>query len=214
MSPIRRFVGLAVLPLICLGLARCGNEAGDDSDAHAPLGDVGTVEGTVAYVAALVSDAGAVVYVCDGASELALWFEGAIDSAGTVALVTPRGDSLDARLRDDGVTGTFVTADGERHAFAATVVDGDAGLYRALSDDASAAGIHAGWIVDRQGDERGALRRGETFEPAPALDRSGLRIDGLVVPIYRFETRFRPGAPSPVPIPYPILNGPETPSSR
>lgn len=182
-------------------LAGCG----EDADESPSTGYVGQMSDSDAYVAALVTDFGAVVYVCNGAEELALWFEGPVADPGEIELETPDGASLRASLSSGSVSGTVELANGDVHTFTAEPATGDAGLYRALSDEATSAEIHAGWVLRDDGTERGALRRRRTFEQAPAFDPSGLRVDGMVVPIYRFVVPAKPPAPPAplVPVPYP-----------
>lgn len=200
------FITVLAAILSCLALSACG----DETEPDASPGYVGSLDGTDAYVSALIGETGAVLYVCNGEEELALWFEGPIAEPGQIELATEEGDTVSATLVDGGVTGTVTLASGIEHGFRAETVGGNAGLYRALSDEATEAGIHAGWVVGDDGSERGAFRRGRTFAAAPPLDRTELRIDGMVIPIFRME--LTPAAPSPIPIPYPNTGGSSGPT--
>ncbi len=113
---------------------------------------------------------------------------------------------------DDRVDGTITLADGTRHDFSADPVGDGAGLFRVTGDEAAAAEVTAGWIVDADGEQRGSLRVRGTRRPAPALPSDGLVVDGRRLPVSVFT--ITPAAPSPVPVPYPNIAKAETTTTQ
>ncbi|RMH66983.1 MAG: hypothetical protein D6683_18215, partial [Actinomyces sp.] len=143
---------------------------------------VGTVDGTDALVAVVVdADGGAVVYVCDGESGIADWFDTdhlAVAGEPASELEAGSGARLDAAVGDGTVTGTFVDADGVEHTFSAATATGDAGVYMPAPSVDGDEG-RTGWIVAEDGTVRGAIRRGNRVSPAPTFGptvRLGRRI--------------------------------------
>src|SRR3954452_17953439 len=129
-----------------------------------------------AYLAVLVDHHSAAAYLCDDGT-VAKWFPHRRITLGAISL---RARDHRARLtarttRTDGLTGR-VRLHGRRYAFTARRAHGPAGLYRAAARTSDGF-FEAGWIVQDDGSQRGAVN---TFidnnvdlavpSPAPRLD--------------------------------------------
>lgn len=173
---------IRTLALVCVSavlVASCGDADNDGTDES--LGFVGTVEGTDAFVSLLVVSGStgldqALVYVCDGDAELAEWFEGPIDDPTSLALTNDAGASVTFELVDGAFRGEFTDTAGATHGFATVEATGGAGLYEVDDEVATADGVWAAWVVDNDSSERGAFRRGGTFEPTPRLSSVSYRL--------------------------------------
>lgn len=176
--------GLVLGPVL---LAGCGDATSGGSSA--PSGDVlgsgatssevdagyvGIVEGTDAFIGLVVSGSNVVVYACDGESQIAEYLWGPMAEPGVIGLDSATGARVDAQLVGDTFVGTLVLPGGAEHEFTTERASGDAGMYVVVGEQAVAADVSAGWIVDNQGAQRGALRRGRTFQAAPRFERTGL----------------------------------------
>jgi hypothetical protein len=186
---------LAIALLLPLALAACsssGSSTGassEDDDAEYP-GYVGTVEGTNAFVGIIATDneAGdneAVVYVCDGDDEIREWFSGAIDDPASITMVNEGGGSVDAVWSDnDGGSwsGEVTLNDGSTHAFTTELAEGNEGgpgIYEVYGDEPEAEEVWAVWVIDNDGNERGAaLRRGKSLSPTPTFQRGSVSFGG------------------------------------
>lgn len=192
---------------IFLPLALCG--CGQDiAPAPEPVeGYVGGVDETDAFIAIVTGERDAMAYVCDGDNEIFEWFDGPHDGPADLALDNAQGGSLSASRVGDAVLGEVTLADGTTHSFTAEAASGEAGLYRVLGEEAQAAELQAGWIVDNDGSQRGALRRRRVFEPAPRLPDSGLKLGGVTYPVFKIEIELMPPSPpaGPIPVPYPNI---------
>lgn len=172
----RRSAGAVVGLLAVLLLSACGNEtAGAGGPASEPdSGYVGTVDGTDAFIALVVSGSNAAVYACDGDHQIAEYFWGPTEDGTAVALDSLAGGAVDADPVDGAFTGTITFADGDEHAFTTEAAVGDAGMYLVVGEQAVAAEVSAGWILDNDGAERGALRRKRSFHATPRFSPGGL----------------------------------------
>jgi hypothetical protein len=168
--------------------AGCGSS--DDTSTTAPdaesLGFVGTVEGTDAFVSVVVADddAGAdeaVVYVCDGEAELREWFSGPVDDPTGFELTNDAGAVVTVELVDGVFRGDFTDATGSVHGFDTVEATGAAGLYEVDDEDATAEGVWAAWIVDNDGNERGAFLRSGTFQATPRLSATTFEVSRFSV---------------------------------
>jgi len=157
-------------------LQACGdsgtNSVGDNPEA----GFVGSVEGTDAFIAIVPGDNSVAAYVCNGDEEIADYFWGTVDTSDSFELSSQSGARLEAKLVDGVFTGSF-TSEGASHAFSAPRGSGGAGLFVVVGENAIEAGVSAGWIIDNEGNQRGALLRRDRFQPTPTFDRNGLRLN-------------------------------------
>lgn len=108
---------------------------------------LGSVDGTNAYIAVVVSGDKAVAFVCDGATTWA-WPAGSFDNS-RLALADPNGTTVDAQLEGSTVTGT-VQINGTDHAFTAAPAQTNEGVYRTALDE-NGQTFTVGWIVREEG---------------------------------------------------------------
>lgn len=114
--------------------------------AQLPGTFVGAADGAD-YVAVVVADGEAAVYVCDGASSD--WFGGPVRD-GRIALRSPRGTVVEAAVGDGDVRGTVRRARGEEQAFTARPpTTPGTGLF--AGPDGAVAGAVRRWIVLEDG---------------------------------------------------------------
>jgi hypothetical protein len=168
-------------------LSGCSGDAGDAGDA-APDGNngfVGTVEGTNAFIAVVVADAHIAAYVCDGDAQISEYFWGPADGATALRLKGANGALLQAAVTNQTVAGEVTLTDGSTHAFTATTAAGDAGLYYLVADDTVDPDLAGGWVLDNDGNQRGAVTRRSRFEPTPRLTDTGVRIAGTSFAVAR-----------------------------
>jgi hypothetical protein len=171
--------------------------------ARADRGFVGTVDGTNAFVALLSGGGEAVVYVCDGDTDIAEWFSGPADGT-EVDLTNDRGARVEANLTGTTYTGTVTLATGARHTFSAIPTASPGGLLRVTGDEARADGVIGGWIVASDGQQRGSLTVRGLARPARPVPGDSLDLDGKRYPVSVLLIPPRtPATPPGVPIPYP-----------
>lgn len=206
---------LAGLVTISALIGSCGTDderpAGpaERSDTVAPgtadPGWVGQVDGTNAFAAVVAGGGHVVAYVCDGEAGIAEWFSGDTGDAGSFALTSASGATLNGREGSDRITGDLDLGDGTSHRVVLERAAPGAGLYRVEDPAADRDGVRAGWIVDNDGDQRGSLRVGTISRSAPPLPGSTLTVSDVsyTVVVYAVPARPAPSAPGPIPIPYP-----------
>lgn len=151
----KRFLFLTLIDLFTiLLLAACGR----DQASASPSGSlVGIVEGTDAFIALVPQENnGLVAYICDGQT-ISVWFRGERNE-NAVDLTAANGAQLQANLENDAAAGTITLADGQSHAFTASLASGEAGLYRA-EEAFEGSDYVGGWIVLNDGTQRGAINR-------------------------------------------------------
>jgi len=118
----------------------------------------GTVAGTNAYVAVLVSGKDVRVYICDGNS-LSAWAVGKVAKDGTFAVGAANGIKFTGTISGTDASGTVTLADRSQHAFTAPLATSPAGLYERLpAKDASGQVVVAATVVLADGTQRGAAR--------------------------------------------------------
>jgi hypothetical protein len=141
-----------------------GGDGGDGTGADergTPAGSfVGTVVGSGAYVAVVVSaDGDALAHVTDGQYSVD-WLDGR--RRGRTAILTNEGGAiLEGRFDGNAVTGSFRRPREAALEFTARRGQTPAGLYRAVEDFADGRYV-GGWVVLADGTERGTVRRYET----------------------------------------------------
>jgi len=168
-------LGLVFLLLIGLLAVSCSTNSQTESgtaifELQGENGFVGTVNGTDAFIAVLISGEEAVVYVCNGDEEIQEWFKGEISDPADFRLTNDLGATVQAQFADNSITGEVTLSNGNTYSFAATPNVGEnTGIYRVFGEEAAQDGINAGWIVNSAGEERGALRIGVVFRKAPPI---------------------------------------------
>jgi hypothetical protein len=124
----------------------------------------------------------ALAYCCDG-DTLAEWFQGEVNSDGTLQLVSTRHAKLELQLGSRQITGKLTLPWGQAQAFKAAMVStqGHAGLYRAKK---MLGGIEylGGWIILPSGKQVGAVRCGRSVVGRPWLNPENpvVRVTGVV----------------------------------
>jgi hypothetical protein len=124
----------------------------------------------------------ALAYCCDG-DTLAEWFQGEVNSDGTLQLTSARHAKLEVQIGSRQITGKLTLPLGQAQAFKAAVVStqGNAGLYRAKK---MLGGLEylGGWIILPNGKQVGAVRCGRSVVSRPWLDPENpvVRVTGVV----------------------------------
>ncbi len=131
-------------------------------DVQGESGFVGTVTGTNAFIAVLVADDEAIVYVCNGDDEdISEWFTGAIVDPTNFSLTNSDGAQISGKFDGSSFTGIVTFTNARTHSFTATPNSGSetkVGVFQVHGDMAIQDEVEAGWIVNAAGEERGSLR--------------------------------------------------------
>lgn len=113
---------------------------------------VGNVEGSYAFIAFVIRDGFAVVYLCDSV-QVSQWLSGEIVN-GTLDVTAEDGTRVAATIFDDHIGGTVTLttdddgSEAQPHAFTAVpAAPGETGLARYVWEDGSVSG----WIVNEEG---------------------------------------------------------------
>jgi hypothetical protein len=109
-----------------------------------------------------------IVYLCDGA-DVSTWLFG--DATGGSAVLESPDARVEVLLGHDGVAGVIERAGAAPQRFAADLVTGDAGLFRAV-ETIDGSDYVGGWIVLDDGRQRGAITLGGVVVENPTLDPS------------------------------------------
>jgi hypothetical protein len=124
----------------------------------------------------------ALAYCCDGDS-LAEWFQGEVNTDGTLQLISARHARLEVHIGSRQITGKLTLPLGQAQAFKAAMVStqGHAGLYRAKKMLGSLEYL-GGWIILPNGKQVGAVRCGRSVVSRPWLDPENpvVRVTGVV----------------------------------
>jgi hypothetical protein len=188
----RKVLAVAVFGSL-LSVAGCGSsddtsskDTSGDGSGDESLGFVGTVDDTDAFVSVLVADSDtgddeAIVYICDGEAELREWFRGDVDDPTVFELTNDAGAAVTVEFVDGVFSGEFTDVSGSIHGFDTVKATGDAGLYEVDDEDATAQEVWAAWVVDNDGNERGAFLRSGVFEPTPRLSSTSFRLSRFSV---------------------------------
>ena len=126
-------------------------------DIQGENGFAGTVNGTDAFIALLIAGDEAIVYVCNGDEEISEWFRGAISDPTEISLTNSKGVHISAKFKGNSFEGDVMLGSDSTHLFTATPNSvEDAGIYRVYGDQATQDEVEAGWILNSEGDDRGA----------------------------------------------------------
>jgi len=130
---------------------------------------VGALNGSAAFIALVIQNGVAVVYICDG-DQISEWFGGSV-SNNQLDFTSAKGTHLTASAAADSVSGTLSLAGGQPLAFVAqTAVEGQTGLFRFKGDQDNVT-YTTGWIVTQTG------ARGETNSANGAQNGLVINID-------------------------------------
>jgi hypothetical protein len=141
-----------------------------------PVGYVGTVPGTHAFVSVVTQGSHVSAYVCDS-KRIAQWFKGSLkagnatltSSAGYVLRVTIGNGQASGSLRLPGAGGTV-------HSFNSLRATKPAGLYRGTTTVAGKRYV-GGWIILSDGRQRGEVIAGASDVASPILNPSDPTVD-------------------------------------
>ena len=119
---------------------------------------VGKVADTQAFIALGLTDTKVVGFVCDGTkNDISFWHWFSGDAVNnSIELTTSDGESLDAQIAEDTVTGTVTLHDNKPHAFTADLATAPAGLYR-VEFTLDGVDYIGGWIVLGDKEVRGGV---------------------------------------------------------
>ena len=172
----------AIIVMAAILIVSCSKDNPAESeksvyDIQGDTGFIGTVEGTNAFVAILVFPTETVAYVCNGDEHILERFWKVINDPHVFEMTNSDGAQLSAQFNGDSFQGEVTLQNGSTHSFkAVTSEETDIGLYLVEDDQAEADGVEAGWIVNANGDIRGALRINAIFQTTPSLSTISLSI--------------------------------------
>jgi hypothetical protein len=167
MRCIQRTLAAALLALLIAVTGSAAASAQAHTAGHA--GYVGTVRGTSAFVAVVERGSRLTAYVCNS-RKIAQWFKGTV-SAGRSKLTSRGGYVLQIRFGHDQATGSlrFPGTAGAVHHFTAVRDTRPAGLWRG-SKTVDGKHFVGGWIILRDGRQRGEIVSGSTNVGSPTLN--------------------------------------------
>lgn len=183
--------------IITIGLVvllSCDNSNNQQSvlEIQNEAGFVGTVDETGAFIAMLIANDEAIVYVCNGDEEIAEWFRGSIDDTEDFKLTNIAGAMVQAEFSGKSFSGVITLRNGLSRSFKASSNTGTlTGVFRVHGEVATEAGVEAGWILNSQGDERGAFKISGRFSSTPQMPKFINITDGTSNTIAFGEKRFR-----------------------
>jgi hypothetical protein len=157
-------------------------------------GFVGKVDGTNAFISLLVGSHEGVVYVCNGDEEIAEWFREDITDQKNINLANSAGAQIAAQFKGESFEGNVTLSNDNTYSFSAVPITTESGgIYRVHGEEAERDEIKAGWILDSDGDERGSLRIGTTFQTNNTLIKTVLNsstktatFSGTSYPVWRY----------------------------
>ena len=174
-------------------------------DIQGENGFVGTVDGTDAFIALLIADNEAIVYVCNGEEEISEWFNGNISNPRNISLTNSSGAKVDGKFSGSTFTGTVILSNSNNYSFSASPNTGSlTGIFRVYGELAEQEGIDAGWILNST-DERGSFRWNAVFQTTPKKPKLKPVSDGtsntisfknMSFPIRRFSFIYHPDSVS------------------
>lgn len=168
------FLTVIILLIITLFVfPGCEKEETEDTffDIQGENGFVGKVDGTTLFIALLVAENEAIVYVCNGDELISEWFMEAIDNPTDIRLTNSEGAKISAKFEGRAFSGQ-VTLRNSTYPYLFTAGPNtaeDAGIYRVSGQEAIDDEIGAGWILNSDGEERGTLKIKSVFQKIPAL---------------------------------------------
>ena len=161
------FVRIVLLSL--LGLVSLPAVSQYASDSYVSDVDfVGQIPNSDIFVAIVTSGSKTLAYVCDGI-EIAEWFSGSKAEYGWLELTSKKGWKLKVNMGASSAVGSLTIKNNQPISFTTTLAKGRAGLYRAekILGETKYVG---GWIVNSNGEQRGAVVGGGTFQTVQNID--------------------------------------------
>ena len=207
---IMNLVRLAVPMFMILMVVACKEDAVEPEDSlfniQGENGFVGTVDGTDAFIALLVADEEAIVYVCNGEEEISEWFIGNINNPNNFSLTNNDGANVAGKFEGSTFTGSVILSNSNIHSFSASPNSGNlTGIFRVYGELAAQEGIDAGWILNATDEERGSFRWNALFQTTPKKPKLKPVSDGtsntisfknMSFPIRRFSFIYHPDSVS------------------
>ena len=143
----------------------------DFFDVQGPNGFVGKIAGTNAFVAILVRENESIAYACNGDEEIYEWFSGPTTDPADINLTNAAGAQISVKFAANAFEGQVTLSNDKTFTLTATPNIADiVGIFRVIGTEAEQDPVKAGWIVDSERNQRGALLIGGRFQPAPALN--------------------------------------------
>ena len=163
-------------------------------DIQGENGFVGTVDGTDAFIALLVADKEAMVYVCNGEEEIYEWFRGNITNPENISFKNSYGSQVVGKFAERSFTGNVNLSDGSTHSFTANPNTGnETGIFQVYGDLAMQEGIVAGWILNEKSEERGSFRFNSVFMATPTKPKtSTITFKSRSFSIQRYSAIYHP----------------------
>ncbi len=169
MKNIKTLLTFTALALSSLGLTNQSTLTQTIVNPYLPKDSfVGQIKGSEIFVAIVTTGSETLAYVCDGV-EIAEWFRGSMTESGRLELTSKKGWTLMASMSISNAIGLLIIEDSKPISFIASPVEGNAGLYRAERIIGNIKYI-GGWIVNSNGEQRGAVIGGGTFQTVPYID--------------------------------------------
>ena len=174
-------------------------------------GFIGMVDGTDAFIAVLIGEEEGVVYACNGEEEISEWFKGDVSDPLSISFSNSSGAKVVARFGGGTFEGELTLRSGENYSFSAIPnMEKNGGIFRLMGDEVTEDEIDAGWILNKEGDQRGSLKIKSIFQSAQNLSVGDLtdgtsntvQIMKKAYPVFRFSLT-APSPAGPIPIPYP-----------
>jgi hypothetical protein len=145
-------------------------------DLQGETGFVGPVFNTDAYVAVLVSNEEALIYVCNGEDGISEWFKAPITDMHNFNVTNDAGASVEADFSGESFNGKVTLANKNSHNFSAFSNDTESIIVqRAFGDLVITDKVDLGWVFfskkDSEGearpDKRGAYIKDGVFQTTP-----------------------------------------------
>ncbi len=168
------FLAITILSILFSGCSKDDDKPDTDEtffDIQGENGFVGKVDGTNLFIALLVAENEAIVYVCNGDELISEWFMETINSPTNIQLTNSEGAKISAKFEGRAFSGQ-VTLRNSTYSYPFTASPNtaeDAGIYIVSGQEAIDDEIGAGWILNSDGEERGTLKIKSVFQKTPAL---------------------------------------------
>lgn len=195
-----KITSLVILLLVGFSFFSCSENTPTEPDTtlfdiQGENGFVGTLDGVDAFIALLVADDEAIVYVCNGNEEISDFFRGTINDATEISIANNNGAQISAKFEGSLFTGEVKLRNSSTFSFTAAPNTGtETGILQVFGDEAKQDSIEAGWIINAIGEERGSLRirRINITPPPPSViiihdgtDKT-IMVGAKIYPVFRF----------------------------
>lgn len=140
-------------------------------DIQGEAGFVGTVDETDAFIALLIAEEEAIVYICNGDEQIAEWFKAPIDDPENIKLTNSAGATINAKFSGRTFSGVVTLRNNLTYTFSAAPNTGNvAGVFRVHGGDLAAQdNVEGGWILNSSNAERGTMKVAGQFKATPKM---------------------------------------------